>query len=129
MSSAVLSAHHGASSRPSHVAWAVWIVVVTNIASYLTFFLPGADEIPVPVIVFGAVVSAVTFALCWWTWNLKRWAVIALTVVTLLNMLSSLPGIIAWPSNAIGIAIIVGIPLTLLPIWMLWHQASRRAYQ
>lgn len=129
MSSAILSAPRSQGARPGTVTWAVWIAVATNLLSYLVFLLPGADDIPVPIIVFGMAVSAVTIALCWWTWSLKRWAAIALTVVSLLNMLSSLPGILDWPSNAIGIAIIIGIPLTLVPIWLLWHPASRRAYR
>ena len=129
MSSAVLSASRGSVARPPAITWAVWIIVVSNIVSYLVFLLPGSDEIPVPVIIFGIVVSAATFVFSWWTWNLKRWAAITLTVITFLNMLSSLPGIAAWPSTAIGVSIIIGIPLTLVPIWLLWHPTSRHAYR
>jgi len=129
MSSVAFSASSSASARPPTIVWAVAITLVTTILGFGSFLLPGAEKIPGAVIVFAVVIGVVTVALCWWLWNCRRWAAIALTVIGILNMLSSLPGLIEPPSAALVAVIIAGIPLTLAPVWLMWHPTARKAYR
>ncbi len=127
--SSVSIPHPSVSERPQTIAWATWITAFTSIVGLGLFFLPGSDDIPAGAIVIGLIATAVTLAGCWWLWNCKRWAAILITVISVLNLLTSLPGLIDPPSNAIAVALIIGIPLTILPIWLMWHPASRKAYR
>ena len=129
MSSVSLPHPSVSQGRPQTIAWATGLTVIFTIIGLGIFFLPGSEDIPAGAIVVGAVAAAITLAACWWLWNCKRWAAILVTVISVLNLLTSLPGLFDPPSNAIAAAIIIGIPVTLIPVWLLWHPASRKAYR
>ncbi len=129
MSSISASTAAFAPQRPATVTWALIIIVTVSILGLGFFFLPGADEIPAGAIAIGVASTVLTLALSWFAWQLRRWAVIGLTVINVLNLLSSIPGLFDPPSGAIMAALIVGIPLTAIPLWLLWHPESRKAYR
>lgn len=130
MSSVGISPARQALERPVTVLWAVVIIAGCNVLSIVASFLPlkGNDDIPVAAIVVGTAFSLFTVAVCWWLWRCKRWAAIVVTVVGILNMLTALPGLGDPPSGTIEIIILASIPLTLLPLWLVWHPESRSAY-
>jgi hypothetical protein len=116
--------------RPPAILWAVAITVVVNIASAVLFVLPlpGNEDIPTGAVIFGVALSAVTVVLCYWLWQEKKWAAIAITIITLLNMLTGIPALLDPPSGTLVAIILAGVPLTLIPIWLMWHPTARRAY-
>jgi hypothetical protein len=129
MASSTLSGSSPVVERPLTVMWAVFLVVATNVMFNVTFFVPGADDIPVAAIVVGTALSVVTIAFCWPLWQCKRWGAIAVTVISVLNMLTALPGLADPPSGTVAVIIIAAIPATLIPVWLIWHPASREAYR
>lgn len=118
-----------APKRPATLTWAIYLIVGFSILGLGFFFLPGADEIPAGAIVIGVVSTVLTVFLSWFAWQLKRWAVIGLTVINVLNLLSSIPGLFNPPSDAIMAALILSLPITAIPLWLLWHPESRKAYR
>ena len=105
------------------------LTVATNVLGFGAFLLPGMEDIPIGAVIVGTVIAAVVLSLSWWVWQRRKWAAITVTVVSLLNMLSSFPGLIERPNAWVVGVIIAGIPLTLVPLWLLWHPDSRRAYR
>lgn len=116
-------------SHPATVTWAIVLTIVGNLASFAVVLLPGADEIPAGAIVIGVAASLISIALCWPLWRGKRWAALTLTVITVLNTLTSLPGLLEPPSGAIVGVIVVGIAFTAAICWLLWHPDSRATYR
>ncbi|OAI43251.1 hypothetical protein AYO38_10895 [bacterium SCGC AG-212-C10] len=131
MTAQAIGSSRGATERPPAITWAVIITVVSNIVltGLFLFPLPGADKVPAAAIVVGSVMTVITLALCWWIWNLKKRVAITFTIVTLLNLISSFPAFFDPPGAVIIAIIIVSIPATLIPIWLLWHPTARRAYR
>src|SRR5687768_1059574 len=86
-------------SRPGTVTVAVALTVGATLASLPVFFLPGADEVPGAVVVFSIIAGVVTLVGAWGMWNLRRWGAILTFVLTALNTLSSLPGLLEPPSG------------------------------
>ncbi len=129
MSSISASTGSFAPQRPATVTWALVLILGLSILGLGAFLLPGADKIPAGAIVIGVATTVLTLVLSWFAWQLRRWAVIGLTVINGLNMLSSIPGLFDPPSDALMAVIIAGIPLTLIPLWLLWHPESRKAYR
>lgn len=129
MSSVSIPQQSASPGRPQTIAWATWITAAAAILGLGFFFLPGSEDIPAGAVVIGIVATVLTLAGCWWLWKCKRWAAVLVTAIMVLNLLTSLPGLLDPPSNAIAAALVVNIPVTLLPIWLMWHPASRKAYR
>lgn len=127
--SAVAPSSPRSADRPRTITWAVIVNVVGGLAFLGAFALPGADDIPAAVIVFGFVTTAVLVALAWPLWNGRRWAAIILTVVWIVNVSSALPGLFDPPSEALRAAIVGGILVAAVLCWLLWHPDSRRFYR
>lgn len=115
--------------RPATIVWAVGIVLVTSLVNFVIPLLPHTGGIPTAAIVFGDITSAITIVLCLPLWQCKRWGAIVVTAVTGLNMLTAFPGLLDPPSGTVVAIILASIPLTIVPIWLMWHPDSRRAYR
>lgn len=116
-------------ARPATIAWAAAIVVVGNLANFFIPLLPNTGDIPGAALVVGDIASAVTIVLCLPLWQCRRWGAIAVTVITVLNTLSAAPGLLDPPSGTVVAIILATIPLAIVPIWLMWHPDSRRAYR
>ena len=125
--SAIASSQVG-TSRPSTIAWAVWLTVALSVGSLLLPLVPGAD-VPGFAIVIGGIGSALTLLGVWGLWNLRRWGAVLTVVLTLLNVVASVPPIFEAPSNWIRAAAIIGIPILIAVLVLLLLPVSRRAYQ
>lgn len=127
---ATVSTHATQANRPTTVSAAVLITVIMNVVSLPLFMvLPGSEDIPTAAIVLGLVAGAVSLISAWAMWNLRRWGAIVTFVLTLLNMLASLPAFGDPPSNWVIGAIAVSIPPTIVALVLTAHPTSRRAYR
>jgi hypothetical protein len=99
-------------SNPS-IRWAVAGSFLVNVVGMLAIFLPGGDDAPAGVIVMGFVFAAIALVGAWGLAQGRRWGARTTLVVTVVNALMSIPGVFVWPSTAIGIAIIVGLVVSV----------------
>ena len=76
------------------------------------FFLPGAEETPGAVIVIGTI-AVLALLGAWGLWNLRRWGAILIFVLTLLDLLTSIPGLFASDSGWVVGAIIAFAPISI----------------
>ena len=107
---------------------AVILSVVINVLSLPVFFLlPSDDDVPGAVYVIGTILAVVALVGAYGLWNGQRWGWWTTFIVTVLNLVTSLPGIVEWPSNAIGIAIIISIVLGVGLLVLLWKPDVRRS--
>jgi hypothetical protein len=115
-------------TRPATVTAAVILGVGIQLASIPFFFVPGADEIPPLAIVVGIVMGLLTIVACYGMWNLRRWGAIMTLVVTLLGILSSVPGLFEAPSGWIMAELVVLIPLSVIDMVLIVLPSSWRAF-
>ncbi|MEZ4523532.1 MAG: hypothetical protein R3A46_18090 [Thermomicrobiales bacterium] len=114
--------------RPMAVSLAVVFTVIGALSTIPFFFLPGNEDVPWGAQVF-SVAGAVLYLIgAWGLWNLRRWGAILTFVVTLLNTLAALPGLIERPSGWIVAGILMLIPLGIATLVLIALPASRRAY-
>ena len=118
-----------AKARPTTVTLAVLLIVFTQLASIPFFFAPGADEIPAAVGVLFAVAGVLTLVGAWGMWRLRRWGAILAFVLTLLNVLASIPGYFDPPSGWILFELWTLGPLTVLALILILLPGSRQAYR
>ena len=106
-------------SRPTAVTVAALLAVFIQLASIPFYFVPGADEMPGVVIVIGTVFGLLTLLGAWGMWRLLRWGAILTFVVTLLNVVSSIPGYFDPPSGWISLELWTLGPLSLAVLVLL----------
>jgi len=111
------------------VTAAVMITVISALATYVFFILPGSDEIPTAAIIISIVASFVQLVGAWSLWQLRRWGAILTFVLALLSVLSSAPAFIEAPSGWIVVGAAVGIPLSIAVMVLVALRSSRRAYR
>ncbi|HET7035207.1 MAG TPA: hypothetical protein VFI42_05935 [Thermomicrobiaceae bacterium] len=114
-------------ARPATVTAAVVLTVFGIVASLPFNLAPGADDIPAAVIAIGLVFSALTLVGAWGLWRLRRWGAITVAVLTLLNVISAIPGFIEPPSGWILAELIALTPLALASVVLIALPATRRA--
>ena len=115
--------------RPSTVTWAVMILVGFNLASWGLVLLLGRNSIPAGTVALGLTTGAQVVLLSWGLWFLQRWAALIVSAVAGPNLLVFLAGVLSRPNRwSVGL-FVVAVPMTLLPILLIWHPASRRAYR
>ncbi|MCO5176291.1 MAG: hypothetical protein M9890_04850 [Thermomicrobiales bacterium] len=114
--------------RPTSVRWAVIITIVGLIAGIPFYFAPGFDDVPIGATVFSIVATIVTLVVLRSLWDGRRWAAIAFFAITLLNALSSVPGLFDPPSGWVTAAIVVGLVFTAPVLVLIALPESRRSY-
>jgi hypothetical protein len=115
--------------RPVTVTAAALLTVFVNLASIPFLFAPGADDIPGAVIALGLAAMVVTFIGVWAMWHGRRWGAILTFVLTLLSLLSSIPGFFEPPSGWILAELIGLTPFAIAALVLIAHPTSRRAYR
>ena len=114
--------------RPATVRLAIIISILGMIASIPFYFAPGFEDVPVAANVASIVFGVVTLVALRWLWECRRWAAIVVFAITLVNVLSAIPGLVDPPSGWVVAAIVVGIALALPVLVLLVLPESRRSY-
>jgi hypothetical protein len=129
MASSTVVAREAQVTRPQAVTAAVVITVATTLLSFPLMFLPGMEDVPTGAIIFSIVASVVTLFSAWGLWQLRRWGAIVTFVLTLLNVLSSIPAFIERPSGWIVAWAAISIPISIAVLVLIALPSSRRAYR
>ena|SRR5215203_5201908 len=113
--------------RPLPVNSAAIILALFSLASLPLPLLPGAEEVPTVVLYGGTVLSIVGLIAAVGLWK-KKWSLWLTIVVSVLNILSSAPGIVMAPDAASKAIVVVGIVVPALIIMLVVLPTSRRAF-
>jgi hypothetical protein len=116
-------------NRPTSIGAAVALTVFTALATFPAFLLPGTDEVPTAVIVISIIGSLVLLYGAWGLWELRRWGAILTFVLTLLNVLLTLPAFTEAPSGWIVAFAAISIPLSIVALVLIALPSSRRVYR
>jgi uncharacterized membrane protein (DUF2068 family) len=113
--------------RPLPVNSAAIILALFSLASLPLPLLPGAEEVPTVVLYGGTVLSIVGLIAAVGLWMMKKWSLWLTIVVSVLNILSSAPGIVMALDAASKAIVVVGIVVPAL-IMLVVLPTSRRAF-
>ena len=117
------------SSRPTAVTIAAILTLISAVGNFV-FLLPGLNEdIPTAALVIGAVLSLLGLPAAFGLWRCLRWGMIATVVVSAINLLFSLPGIVFGPSVLIAISSAVGVVLCAVTIVLVLTRDARASYR
>jgi hypothetical protein len=98
--------------RPPAVAIATVLMVILAVANIALIVIPGAsDDIPMLALIGGLILGIVALPASVGLWRCRRWGMIATVVISVLNFVSSVPGI-ALGSSAF--AIVSSVILTVV---------------
>ena len=108
--------------------WAVIGSLIVNVVGALVIFiLPGTDDVPGAAKVASVVFAALALLGAYGLMKHMRWGWWVTLIVTVINVLSSIPGIFDWPSTSVGVAIIVGVVLGIgVVVLLLRHDVRDR---
>ena len=112
-------------SRPLVLTLAVILLVLVGLGSLATPLLSGP---PVPVKVLAVVMGLLCLLAAYGVWNRKRWGMIVAIVVSAINALSGLPGLLVQPNLPATLAAGVGIVISILIIVLTILPSARAAY-
>jgi hypothetical protein len=118
-------------SRPLSVTVAAILLVLlslTNFPGVYWFLFPGAEEPPAFFLYLGYVVGVVGIVVAVGLWMMKRWSFWLTIVVSVLNFLLGLPGVLFAPGAALKAVIAVTEIVTVLIIVLVMLPGSRRAF-
>lgn len=115
------------STRPVPVTVAAILMALISLVGLPGPLLPGSEEVPAVVIYGGTVLGVVGLIATVGLWMLKKWGFWLTIVVSVLNLLSAAPGIVAAPNAALQAAALVGVVIPALIIVLVVIPASRRA--
>ena len=114
------------SSRPTPVTVAVILMVVISLMGLPGPLIPGSEGVPAVVLYGGIVLGIVGIVATIGLWMLKKWSWWLTIVVSVLNILSSAPGLALAP-GAVKIVALVGVLIPGLIIVLVVLRDSRRA--
>ena len=81
--------------------------LIVNVLTLVLFALPGANNIPSGAKAVAVFLAVLAVAGAYGLVQRERWGWWITLVVTVFNVVTSVPGLFDWPSTAVGIAIIV----------------------
>jgi hypothetical protein len=117
-------------TRPLAVIVAAILLVLLSLFDfpwpYLLLF-PGAEEPPAFILYSGYVVGIAGLVVAIGLWMLKPWSLWATIVVSVLNFLFGLPGLLFAPGAALKAVIAVTEIVAILVIVLVMLPSSRRA--
>ena len=114
--------------RPLPVTGAAILLALFSLASLPLPLLPGAEEVPTVVIYGGTVLSMVGLVAAVGLWMMKKWSLWLTVVVSVLNILSSAPGLVMTPGAASRAIVVVGLVVPALIIMLVVLPTSRRTF-
>lgn len=112
-------------SRPLVLTLAVIFLVLISLGSLATPLLSGP---PIPVQVLSVVLGLLCLLAAYGLWNRKRWGMIVAIVVSAINALSGVPGLLVQPNLPATLAAGVGIVISVLIIVLTVLPSARAAY-
>ena len=114
--------------RPLPVTGAAILLALFSLASLPLPLLPGAEEVPAVVLYGGTVLSIVGLVAAVGLWMMKKWSLWLTVVVSVLNIVSSAPGLVMAPDAASKAIVVVGIVVPALIIVLVALPTSRQAF-
>ena len=117
-------------SRPPTVTVAAILLVLLSLSDFPWLYqllFPGAEEPPAFLLYLGYVVGIVGLVFAIGLWMLQRWSYWATIIVSVLNFLFGLPGLLFAPGAALKTVIALTEVVAVLVIVLVMHPASRRA--
>jgi hypothetical protein len=117
-------------SRPMPVTVAAILLVLLSLTNFpwlYLFLFPGAEEPPAALLYLGYVVGVVGLVAAVGLWMLKPWSYWTTIVVSALNFLLALPGVLFAPGAALKAVIAVTEVVAILIVVLVVLPDSRRA--
>ena len=117
-------------SRPPTVTVAAILLVLLSLSDFpwlYNLLFPGAEEPPAFILYSGYVVGIVGLVVAIGLWMLKKWSFWATIIVSGLNFLFGLPGLLFAPGAALKAVIALTEVVAVLVIVLVMLPASRRA--
>jgi hypothetical protein len=117
-------------SRPLAVTVAAILLVLLSLLDFpwpYELLFPGAEEPPAFILYSGYVVGIAGLVAAVGLWMLKKWSLWATIVVSVLNFLFGLPGLLFAPGAALKALIAVTEIVAVLIIVLVMLLSSRRA--
>ena len=118
------------SSRPPTVSVAAILLVLLSLSDFPWLYhllFPGAEEPPAFILYLGYAVGILGFVVAIGLWMLAKWSFWASIIVSGLNFLLGLPGLLFAPGAALKAVIAVTEVVAVLIIVLVMLPASRRA--
>src|SRR5919107_2959650 len=115
------------SARPLPVTIAVVLLVILSLANLLSPVMPS-EGVPTFVIYLGVVLGVLGLIGAGGLWMLKRWALWLTIVVSVLNILSSAPGLAFAPTPTLRILAPIGVVGFAVVILLAILPGPRRTY-
>lgn len=114
--------------RPTPVAIATVLTLIVAAGNFV-FLLPGlSDDVPTAALVVGLVLGIVALPAAFGLWRCQRWGMIATIVVSAINLLFSVPGILFGPSALAIIGAVIGVVLSAAAIVLVLMREARASY-
>ena len=117
-------------SRPPTVTVAAILLVLLSLSDFPWLYqllFPGAEEPPAFLLYSGYVLGIVGLVVAIGLWMLKKWSFWATIIVSVLNFLFGLPGLLFAPGAALKAVIALTEVVAVLVIVLVMLPASRRA--
>ena len=117
--------------RPLPVTVAAILLVLLSLTDFpwlYWFLFPGAEEPPAFILYLGYVVGVVGIVGAVGLWMMKRWSFWLTLVVSVLNFLLGLPGVLFAPGIALKAFIAVTEIVAVLIVVLVMLPGSRRAF-
>src|SRR5918994_3545391 len=117
-------------SRPPTVTVAAILLVLLSLSDFpwlYQFLFPMAEEPPAFIIYSGYVVGIVGLVVAIGLWMLQKWSFWATIIVSVLNFLFGLPGLLFAPGAALKAVIALTEVVAVLVIVLVVLPSSRRA--
>lgn len=122
-----------ADSRPTSLVAATVLLVIGGLMNLIPFdaFITydAADDRPPKVVVYGAyVLGVLLLAAAYGVWKRQRWGMFVGVIVSVIGIVSALPGVFFAPEAWMQLSAAIGVVLGIATIYALLMPATRRAY-
>ena len=115
--------------HPTTVTISVVLLALFSLLSVVSPLIPAfTDGVPPLVVYSGVALGALSLVAAAGLWALKRWSVWLTIIVSLVNILSAVPGLLFAPTPRLFVTAIVGIVSYALFIVLVVLPTSRQAF-
>ena len=113
-------------TRPQPVTIGFILLVLLSLLNFISPFLP--TDYPTIVLFLGGALGVVGLLAAAGLWMLRRWALLLTIIVSVLNLVLSVPGIVAEPQAGGKLLAVVTTVGFILIIVLVMRANSRRAF-